>query len=214
MRVTLFGMALTMTLSPFGLAQQWEAGAAVGYGWLYDSSISNSNIGQSASAGLHPGLAVGGLLGDNMYKYIGGEARYLFQWGSPQLQYQGTRADMSGYSNLLVYDLLVHMTSRDSRVRPYVAGGAGIKIYTGTSQQYLTQPLERFAVLVPNTQVEPAISVGAGLKYRIKRHTLLRADFRAYMTPLPDELFRTTGASAIRGWIFDFVPQVGISYLF
>jgi len=34
------------------------------------------------------------------------------------------------------------------------------------------------------------------------------------MTPLPNELFRPTGLSAIRGWVFDFVPQVGVSYLF
>jgi len=212
MRLTLFGMAFALTLSPVCLAQQWEVGVASGYGLYYDSTVANG--GQSASAGFHPGVALGGVFGENMYNYIGGEVRYLFRWGSPELQSQGTRADMSGYSNVLVYDVLVHMTPRDSRFRPYVAGGAGVKIYTGSSTQFLTQPLKEYAVLLPGTQVEPAISVGAGLKYLVVRHVLLRADFRAYMTPLPNELFRPTGLSAIRGWVFDFVPQVGVSYLF
>jgi hypothetical protein len=121
---------------------------------------------------------------------------------------------MNGYSNLLTYDLLVHMTRKDSRLRPYAAGGAGIKVYTGTTAQLITQPLTQFALLLPVTQVEPAISVGGGLKYQLARHILLRADFRTYMTPLPNELFRTRAASSIRGWVFDFVPQVGISYTF
>jgi hypothetical protein len=212
MRPFLLSVALTLTLSPECLAQAWELGAASGYGWHYDPTVNNA--GQSARAGFHPGLAVGAVFGENLYTYIGGEVRYLFRWGSPQLQYQGLRATMSGYSNLLTYDLLVHMTRKDSRLRPYAAGGAGIKIYTGTTAQVITQPLTQFALLLPVTQVEPAISVGGGLKYQLARHILLRADFRTYMTPLPNELFRTRADSSIRGWVFDFVPQVGISYTF
>ena len=212
MRLSRLSAVLALILSPACLAQSWEFGAASGYGWHYDSTISNA--GQSARAGFHPGLAVGVVFGENMYNYIGGEVRYLFRWGSPDLQYQGTRATTNGYSNLLTYDLLVHMRPKDSRLRPYAAGGAGIKIYTGTTAQLITQPLARFALLLPVTEVEPAISAGGGLKYQVARHVLLRADFRAYMTPLPNELFRTTTASSIRGWVFDFVPQVGISYTF
>jgi hypothetical protein len=212
MRLTRISVALTFILTPLCLAQQWEVGAASGFGWTDSASI--GNLGQSASAGLHPGAVLGGLLGDNMYNYIGGEVRYLFQWGAPRLQFQGTRADMSGYSNLLVYDLLIHIKDRDSRIRPFFAAGAGIKIYTGTGQLDLTQPLVRFALLAPGTQVEPAISVGFGLKYKVERHVMLRADFRTYMTPLPGDLFRTNIGSDIRGWVFDFVPQVGVSYIF
>jgi hypothetical protein len=34
------------------------------------------------------------------------------------------------------------------------------------------------------------------------------------MTSLPDQLFRPTGPSVIRGWLYDFVPLGGISYVF
>ena len=212
MSLSLLSAVFTLALSPVCLAQSWEFGAASGYGWHYDSTINNA--GQSARAGFYPGLAAGVVFGENMCTYIGGEVRYLFRWGSPDLQYQSTRATINGYSNLLTYDLLVHMRPKDSRLRPYAAGGAGVKIYTGTNAQLITQPLAGFALLLPVTQVEPAISAGGGLKYQATRHVLLRADFRTYMTPLPNELFRTTAASSVRGWVFDFVPQLGISYTF
>lgn len=212
MRVTPLASASLLIFSTCCLAQQWEMGATGGYGWNYNTSIGVA--GQSASAGFRQGAAVGAVFGENMYGYIGGEIRYLYRWGTPELQFQGAHSTIGGYSNIVVYDLLVHTAPRDSRVRPYLAGGAGIKIFTGSHAQPMVQPLIPFAVLLPGTQVEPAISVGGGLKYRMSRHALLRADFRTYMTPLPNQLFKPTGPSVIRGWVFDFVPLVGISYTF
>lgn len=214
MRATLLTSVFAVTLSSVCVAQEWEVGAAAGYGFYDNATIGNRVAGVSASAGFRPGFALGAVFGQNMYEHVGGELRYLFLWGAPKLQFQDTRATMSGYTNLVVYDVLVHMKSRDSRLRPFLAGGAGIKVFSGTGWHYLTQPLPEFAVLLPHTQVEPAISAGGGVKYRVARHTLLRADFRAYMSPLPDNLFRTTRFSEIRGWVFNFVPQVGIAYTF
>jgi hypothetical protein len=196
------------------LAQQWEVGAAAGYGFYNNASIGDPVTGVSASAGFHPGFALGAFFAENMYEHVGGELRYLFLWGAPELQFNDIRASMRGYTNLVVYDVLVHMTSRDSKVRPFLAGGAGIKVFTGTSTQFLTQPLQQFAVLFPHTEVEPAISVGGGIKYRAGRHVLLRADFRTYMSPLPDRLFRAPRVNETRGWVYNFVPQAGIGYTF
>jgi hypothetical protein len=218
MRLTLFNVAVTLIFSLLCRAQGWEVGGVTGYGAYSNATIVN-NIGESASAGFHrfyQGWALGATVGEDPYNYIGGEVRYLFQWDSPELRFQGTRATIGGYSNVVVYDLLIHMRPQGKSIRPYVAGGAGAKAYTGSNPQFLTltQPLVQFAVLRPCTQWEPAVSIGGGLKYRVKHHVLLRADFRAYMTPLPGELFRTTKLSAIRGWVYDLVPQVGVSYTF
>ena len=214
MRVTLLTSVIAAAFSNICLAQEWEVGAAAGYGFYNNASVGNPVTGLSASAGFHQGFALGALFGENMYEHVGGELRYLFLWGAPELQFQNTRASMRGFTNLVVYDVLVHMKSRDSKVRPYLAGGAGIKVFTGTSTQFLAQPLAEFAVLRPLQQVEPTISAGGGLKYRVARHALLRADFRAYMSPLPNRLFRPTGLSEIRGWVYNFVPQLGIGYTF
>ncbi len=154
------------------------------------------------------------VFGQNMYEYIGGEVRYLFQFGGPRLQFHGTDVSSTGYSNLVTYDLLFHLTNRESKFRPYVAGGAGVKVYTGSQLGFASQPFAGSAVLVPKNQVEAAISVGAGLKYRVSRHALLRLDFRTYMTPFPDEILRPTGISQVHGWVYNFVPLGGVSFIF
>jgi hypothetical protein len=213
MRRALFIVALALIFSTVCIAQEYEVGGAVGYGAYHNASIGNPFLGETATAGFHPGVAAGVWVGENMYEYIGGEIRYLFLAGSPELQFQGTRATMDGYSNLVVYDLLFHLASRDKKLRPFFAGGAGVRIDTGT-ELFLAQPLLQFAVLRPGTHVEPAISAGGGLKYVVHRHILLRADFRAYMSPLPHQLFRTTALSVIRGWTYNFVPQLGLGYTF
>jgi hypothetical protein len=194
------------------LAQEWELGAAGGYGWYSNPSIISP--AGSIQSGFAPKGAIGVVFGQNMYEHIGGEVRYLFQFGGPRLQSQGTDVSATGYSNLVTYDLLFHLTNRESRFRPYVAGGAGVKVYTGGELRFASPPFPGSAVLVPNNQVEAAISVGAGLKYRVARHALLRLDFRTYMTPFPNEILRPTGISQVHGWIYNFVPLGGISYTF
>jgi hypothetical protein len=152
-------------------------------------------------------------LGDDLFKYVGGEFRYLFRYGGPQVESNGNTASAPGYTNAITYDGLLYLTNRESKVRPFLSGGVGVKIFTGSGRS-LTQPLAGLAVLREVSQVEPAISFGGGLKYLVARHMQLRADFRIYVTPLPDEVIRPVGLSTIDRWVFDFVPLGGISYVF
>jgi len=212
MRLIQFSFALALTCSPMCLAQNWELGGLGGYGWYYNPSIIDP--ANSGRAGFPPRAAIGVVFAENMYNYIGGELRYLFRFGGPQLQSNGVTENATGYTNAITYDLLFHMTPRESNVRPFLAAGAGIKAFTGSSQ-CLVQPLAGLAVLRPLTQVEPAIDLGGGLKYLLPKHIQVRLEFRVYMTPLPNEVIRPTGPlSAIHGWIYDFVPLAGISYVF
>jgi hypothetical protein len=149
-----------------------------------------------------------------MYNYVGGEIRYMFRNGQPELRSNGIVVSGSGYANAVTYDLLVYTSPRESKIRPFVAGGAGIKVYSSTNRFDVNQPLADFALLTRVNQVEPAISVGGGLKWMFSRHTVFRLDFRTLMTPLPDRVFRPAGLSRIHGWLFDFVPLAGVSYSF
>jgi hypothetical protein len=212
MRVLLCLIGFAITAPVPCHAQKWELGGTGGYGWYINPSISNAT--GSIEAGFPPKGTVGAVFGNNMYEHVGGEIRYLFRFGGPELQSGGLQANKSGYTNLIVYDLLIHMTSRDERLRPFIAGGAGIKVYTGTGIPSADQPLSDFARLTTHTQVEPAISAGAGLKYRLTRHAQVRIDFRTYFSPLPEEIFRTRGFSSVHGWVYDFVPMAGLSYVF
>ena len=214
MRLTLLGFTLAVTISSVCQAQPWELGAIGGYGCYHDSSITNG-LG-SAQAGIPARAAFGVTLTENMYNYVGGEIRYLFRLGGPELKSSGIEANLDGHTNLVTYDFLFYTSSKESSIRPYIAAGAGIKVYTGLGPRFLdlNQPLANLALLRPVNQVEPAISVGGGMKFRMPKRTQLRVDFRAYMTPLPDQLFRPIGPAVIRGWLYDFVPLGGISYVF
>jgi len=211
MRLTHLGLALVMSSSMACLAQEWEVGAGAGYGWYLNPTISGPL--NSGRAGYRPRAAFGVLLGENMYNYIGGEFQYLFRFGGTQLQSDGITENSPGYTNIFVYNLMVHMTPRESKFRPFVAAGAGIKVYTN-SDRVVRQPLAGLALLLQGTQVEPAISLDGGLKCMLPRHVQLRLDFRVYTTPTPDLLIRPVGLSRIQGWVFDLVPMAGVSYVF
>jgi hypothetical protein len=194
------------------MSQNWEIGGTGGYGWYANPSISGA-FG-SAEAGFPAKGAIGAVFGNNMYEHLGGEVRYLFRFGGPQLKSDGIQYNMTGYTNLIAYDLLYHMKAKEAKLRPFIAGGAGIKVFTGTGNFFPSQPLADITHLIPHTQVEPVISAGAGLKYRFTRHAQFRIDFRTYFSPLPNEIFRRPPSAAVYGWVYDFVPMAGISYVF
>jgi hypothetical protein len=80
---------------------------------------------------------------------------------------------------------------------------------------FLARPAAgQLRILEAGDQVEAAISIGGGVKFLMPRRMQLRVDFRAYMTPLPDQLFRPVGLYLIPGLLYDFVPLGGISYVF
>jgi hypothetical protein len=41
-----------------------------------------------------------------MYNYVGGELRYLFRFGGPELKSSGMEANLDGHTNLVTYDFL------------------------------------------------------------------------------------------------------------
>ena len=218
MRLVLCTITLIIGISSHAIAQQWEIGAVGGYGWYRNSSLSNSTIfnpSASAEVGFPSRATVGVVFGETPFHHLGGEARWLFQWGGPQIIANGVKTSMPGYSNLFTYDLMIYPTSSESGLRPYLAAGAGGKIYTGTGLEFVGQlPTAALAVLRPVTQAEAAISVGGGLKYRFAKHAQVRIDIRAYFTPTPDALIHPTNFSVIHGWLSEIVPTAGLSYVF
>jgi hypothetical protein len=193
-------------------AQEWELGAAGGYGWHVNPSIISA--AGSIQSGFDSKGVMGVVFGQNMYEHIGGELRWIYQFGGPHLKSQGVETSATGYSNLLTYDVLFHMSHREAKLRPYVSGGAGIKVYTDSQHRFVGQPFFDSAILVSRSQVVAAISAGGGLKYQVSRDILLRFDFRTYFTPAPDEILRPVRASYIHGWMYNLVPLGGISFVF
>jgi len=210
-------IVLTLASSWLGIAQKWELGGLGGYGWTQSSSVSNATIpgSNSAEIGFPSRATVGVVFAENPYRYWGGEIRWLFQWGGPQIERNGIKTSTTGYSNLVTYDFVVYPVRREAGIRPYLAGGAGVKAYTGTGFGFVGQtPTAALAVLRSITEAEPVISVGGGVKCMLAKQMQFRLDFRAYFTPTPNEVIRPIGGAVIHGWLSNLVPTAGISYVF
>ncbi len=194
------------------LAQNWEIGVGGGGDFYTSQSIAGAVSGASAS--LTTALAASAWLGNDSGRLLGGELRYDFEDSPLKLSSGGTTATFSGQTHAVHYDFLLHFTPRDSRVRPFVAAGGGIKMYRGTGAQSAYQsPLQDIAVFTQTQDLKPLVSVGAGVKFALTNSIMLRAEIHDYLTPFPAKVI-TPVTGHVSGWLQDFVPTVGISFLF
>jgi hypothetical protein len=192
------------------MAQKWEVGGGVG-GGFYTSQDVTSPAG-SASAKLQTGLAGGVWLGNNGSGHWSGELRYEYQMGNLALSSGGTSATFGAHTQQFHYDVMWHATPSESRIRPYVEAGAGIKLYQGTGAQVAYQPLSNFALLTQQQDLRPLVSAGGGVKFQISQHLQLRLDVHDYATPFPKNVITPNSGAKVGGWLMDFVPMIGISY--
>ncbi len=201
-----------MLCAVMGFAQQYEIGATIGYGIYRDVSV-NSAAG-TATAGIRNRFTAGAVVCENLYDHVSGEIRYLYQDGDPFLAAGNQRGNIQGQSHAFTYDLLFHLRDRDERLRPYVALGMGAKYYRTTGPEPRPQPAPEIAVLSEVNQWRLLVDWGVGVKYRVQRHVILRADFRQGITPFPKRLFVPADGATDRGLFQMFTPMVGISYAF
>jgi hypothetical protein len=194
------------------LAQKWEVGVAGG-GSFYTSQTFTGSVA-SADASFTTALAASVWLGNDSGRFVGGEVRYDFETSHPQLT-GSDKETLAGQTHAIHYDFLLHFAPRTSRVRPFVAVGAGVKIYRGTGQELAYQgPLESVALLTKMQDLKPMVSVGGGIKFAISRSIQLRVEVHDYLTPFPTKVITPTAGTKAGGWLQDFVPTFGLSFTF
>ncbi len=202
---------LASSVASMVFAQTWEVGASGGYGMFRDVKVTNGS--QTGLAGFASGIAFGGVFGNQITERFGGEVRYTYRADDLRVKSGGTTATLGGHSQAIHYDLMIHATPRESPVRPFLAAGAGVKLYRGTGAEAAFQPLSNLVVLSHTNESQPLISAGGGVKFRMSRRSLFRIDFRDYATPTPTSLLASPRGK-LGGWIHDFVLLVGISSVF
>ena len=212
MRSIALCLAVALAAATACMAQPWEIGGAAGVGWYRDVTVANS--AGTAKAGFASQASAGLVIGEDLFQHLGGEFRYTFRDGDLVLKSDSRQAGMEGQAHAFHYDLLLHATRKGSRVRPFVAGGGGIKWYIGNGRERASQPLTNFAALTRASQTEGLISFGGGVKAALASHIIFRVDFRDYVTPFPDKLFAAPKGSKESGWLHDFVPMAGFSFVF
>ena len=197
-------------LMPAAMAQKWEFGGGVGGGFYTSQDVSIST--NSASAKIASNIAGSGWLANNKGDHWGGELRFDFQRGDLQLSQGGTQAAFGAQSYAMHYDVMYHFAPNGARIRPFVALGAGVKIYQGTGTEVVYQALSQFALLTKDQDVAPLISGGFGIKMQLSEHMQLRAEIHDFATPFPKKVITPNAGAKVGGWLQDFVPMVGISY--
>jgi hypothetical protein len=203
---------MLLASAPAAFAQKWEVGVAGG-GSFYTSKTFQNAIG-NADAGVSNGFAVSAWLGNNTSAVAGGELRYDFERSDLKLSSGGTNVNFGGQTHAVHYDFLYHFAPSEAHVRPFVAGGGGVKVYQGTGAEQPFQPLSNIALLTKTSQIEPLISVGGGVKVSIAQSVQLRLEAHDYLTPFPKNVIAPAQGSKVGGWLSDFVVMAGLSFTF
>ncbi|MGA3026334.1 MAG: outer membrane beta-barrel protein [Bryobacteraceae bacterium] len=192
--------------------QQYEIGAAVGYGFYRDGTIYSAS--GTAEAGIRNRFAAGIILEDEFSEYVSAEFDYLYHDGHPFLQAPGVKSDIQGQSDALTCGLLFHFRTRDHRLRPFLAGGSGAKEYIIAGPAPFPQPIPQIASLTTNDVWKVVFSAGGGVRFRLLPHMFLRAEFRDYLTTFPRQQIVPAPHNTARGIFEQFTPLFGVSYAF
>lgn len=206
----LFPLVL-LSLSSAALAQNWEAGFGGGYALSHPTTVNSTTA--SATTGVDDGWAAGAYVGNDMYRFVGGEIRYTFQKENLVYNAGGVKTGMRAVSHALHYDVLLHVTSKEARVRPFLALGAGVKDYRSSGPQ-IFPPLNALVVQVAGSELKPMISEGVGVKFRLSSRALFRIDVRDYATPYPSALLVPSFGARAGGWLHDLVGLAGFGVTF
>jgi hypothetical protein len=201
-----------LATAPAALAQKWEVGLAGG-GSFSTSQTFNNPIG-NATAGLSPGFAASAWLGNNSSGMVSGELRYDYEHTNLKLSSGGTNASFGAMTNAIHYDVVLHFAPSESHIRPFLAAGAGMKMFTGTGQEPEVQPLSNIGLLTKTSQVEPLVSVGGGVKISLSPAVQLRLEAHDFLSPFPKNVIAPAPGSTISGWLQDFVVMAGLSFSF
>lgn len=203
-----FAVGAALAFSCCATAQVWEMGALGGYGFTDNVTVKNGT--NSATAGLKSGPMFGFVAGSNDYNRFAGEASYIYRYSDLKLSGAGSDVSFGGHTQFVDFRFLVHFADREQRLRPFVAIGGGVAVYTGTGQESAGQPLNTLAALTHTQETKPMLSAAAGVKYRVSRHVMIRGEFRDYVTPFPDSVIAPAPGAAAGGWLHNFCPLFGV----
>jgi hypothetical protein len=212
MRIHNILLVCALGLAGIGHAQEWEIGGIAGAGFTNGLNVATPVA--SATTGFKSGGAFGGFAGSNLYPHLSGEIRYTYQMSDLKISSGGSDATFNGTSHAISYDFLYHPAPKRSRVQPFVAAGGGVRLFRGTGKEEAYQPLSNFAYLTKTQDLRPLITAGGGVKYRMSEHMILRAEFRDFITPFPNKVITPAPGAKVSGWLQDFVPMFGLSFLF
>ncbi|HEU0121119.1 MAG TPA: hypothetical protein VFQ91_11390 [Bryobacteraceae bacterium] len=194
------------------LTPRFEIGGAV-LGSFYDQKTFASTIG-NVNAGFGPGFGASAWLGNHMYPRVSGEIRYDYVRNEMKLDGSGASATFNGESHAVHYDIHYHFTGAHAKLRPFVIGGGGVKMFRGTGEERAFQPLSQVAVLTRTNELTGLLTFGVGVKMQLSERVLLRLELRDNLTRSPKKVIAPNRGVGGDGWVNNLLPSAGLSVLF
>lgn len=198
--------------APAAFAQKWEIGGGAGGSFFTSAGVQNGAA--RGDAGLDRGINVGLWLGNNSGRLVGGEFRYDYENTNLKLTSSGVHVGFGAETHAVHYDFHFHFAPVAARVRPFVAAGAGVKLYRGTGTETVFQPLSNLALLTKTSEVKPLLSFGGGVKVALGHSLQLRFEARDVVTPFPKKVITPAQGTKLDAWIQDVAILVGLSATF
>ena len=193
-------------------AQKWEFGTGIGAGISSSKNITNTR--GSADAKFATGLNASAWIANNSSNRWGGEFRYNYRTGGMELKSGSAKATFGAQSQSIHYDFHFHFSDTESFLRPFVGFGGGVKMFRGTGTEIAAQPLSAVALLTKTNDMRPMVSLAAGVKVKVSDRWGFRVEFHDFLTQFPSKVIQPNVGSRVSGWIHDYVPSFGVSYLF
>lgn len=192
--------------------QTYEIGADIGYGIYAKGTIFSGT--ETATAAIRNRFAAGIDLGYEFSEYVSAQFSYLYHDGHPYLQAPGVNTDIQGNSHALTIEGRFHFKPRRDRLRPFLAGGVGAKEYVIAGPAPFPQPIPDVAILTTNDVWKTVFTAGGGVDFLLRKHLLLRGEFRDYITTFPRQQIVPAPHNTARGIFQQFTPLFGVSYTF
>jgi hypothetical protein len=191
-------------------AQVWEVGAIGGYG--FSPTLTVKNASGSATTGFENGVVAGAFGGGDTHNYWSGEARYLYRYSDAKLSSGGTTVDFGAHTHIINGDILGHFRPRESRIRPFIAFGGGIKVVVGTGLESASQALGKFAALTKTHETLPVGDIGVGVKVNSAKNVRMRLEVQDFIGPAPDKVIAVAPGATGGGIQNDIIGTLAISY--
>ena len=204
---------------------EWEVSLFVGMSGTDSGTFTTPVVGaefpQNVELDFSESYAAGGRISQNMGSRFAGEVEYVFANQPGQFKNLSSTIPVLDFSQKIhkfSYNMVFLGGDRDAKVRPFVLAGVGGSFFQVTSSS--KEEARRLGANL-DSRLKMAFSFGGGVKFKIHPMWGLRADFRNYMTGVPDydlpseAAFPGLPAIAVDGVQHNWYGSFGINfYLF
>lgn len=202
-------LLLLVVVASGAFAQTWQATASVGFGKYHYVGLQGPD--GSGEAGIGARYVLDAAIGRALGQHFALEGAWTFQDGDFEIKSGGQKTAFDAHANSFHGDLFYYFRGRNARLRPFVDGGVGVKVYQGI-ETVRPRPLADFGAFAHATDDRALLIVGGGVDWRLTGRWAIRAGIREFATPFPSSVIVPAPGVSVGGWLHDVVATVGIQF--